>query len=422
MRRALWIEVRRSSLLWWLPLILGFQLVMLFFRSYQWEFAWSEASAAIGVAAGISAPLVAAAAAWEGTRWHRSGDLSVFHHHARFAGAGYLLHLQSILLLVTVPLSATGLIAWAVTVSASGFGLLWPSYLVFALAVQWGIAGFGYTIGRLVGTRLVVPAAVLIVMLGLMLLPGGHPFAMMSINGASGMTLLPQAVTARVAIAAVLLALGLLVVGKHGDVWVRRWPGWSLVAAGTVVMIVAAQTMATGGPIHRPRDAADITPLCTRTTVEICVWPDQAGFLPELTGYAHRLETLSTVADVPDRYEEANLAHDDVATFTLQSSTGSWIRVTGLAFWIDADRYPTECSPDAGLDFATWASQSQQLTVWYSHWIFGGPPPPGNGGGPPYDRAAMAELIAQPERAQLAWAGETRDRLVAVRPCDADGD
>lgn len=156
--------------------------------------------------------------------------------------------------------------------------------------------------------------------------------------------------------------------------------------------------------------------------MEICVWPEQAGFLPELADYAKRLESLSSIADVPDRYIEANLdTTGRGATFTLQSSTGSWMRVSGLAFWIDADNHPAECSPDAQLDFDAWAAQSHQLTAWYSHWIFGGPPPAGNGGGPPFDQAAMAELMAEPEATQLAWAEQTRDRVLAERPCDANG-
>lgn len=223
MRRALLIEIRRSSLRWWLPLITGFQLVMLFFRSQQWEFAWSEASAVIGVATGISVPLLAAAAAWEGTRWHRSGDLSVLHHHARFAGAGYAVHLLSILILATIPYLITVATAWIVTASVSGAGMLWPSYLLLALAVQWGAAGFGYAAGRLFATRLVVPAVVLILLVPLILLPGGHPFALFSISGPSGMVLLPQAVVGRVVIAAAVLAIGLAIVDRHGDVWVKRW-------------------------------------------------------------------------------------------------------------------------------------------------------------------------------------------------------
>ena len=419
MRRALLIELRRSSVRWFLPLITGFQLFMLFYRSEQWEFAWSEASAAIGVAGGISVPLVAAAAAWEGTRWHRSGDLSVLHHHARFPGAGYALHQLSVLILATVPLLITTVTAWAVTAAHSGMGALWPSYLLLALAVQWLGVGLGFAAGRLLATRLVVPGVALCLMVPLLLMPSGHPFALFSISGPSGVVLIPQATLARIMMAAAVLALGVAVVGKHRDSWIEPRRGWTLTAGCVAVFAIAVQTMSSGGPLHAPRDPTGVTPVCTDTAVEICVWPDQAGFLPELTGYAQRIEALGAFADVPDRYVDANL-DDSGFRFTLRSATGSWMRVSELAFAIDIDAYPDECTPDAELDFDAWSSQLNQLNAWYVHWIFDGPPPPGNGGGPPYDRAAMTELIAQPVQEQFEWAERVHDRVMAERPCHPD--
>ncbi|MFD0557897.1 hypothetical protein FB566_3184 [Stackebrandtia endophytica] len=418
MRRALLIEIRRSSLRWCVPVFTCFQLAMLFGKSEQWEYAWSETSAAITVATGISVPLIAAAAAWEGTRWHRSGDVSVFHHHTRFAGAGYVLQLLATLCLVTVPFVVTTVAAWISAAAVSGPGLLWPGYLLFALAVQWAAAGLGLAAGRIVASRLVVPAVAMTFMVPLILLPGGHPFALFSLFGGASMVLLPQAVAARVLIAVAALVLGLAAIGRHRDVSVGAWRGWTIMAASATAIVIAVQIMASGGPILTPRAADGIDPLCTDTEIEICVWPDQAGFLPELTQYAHRLEELSSFAEVPARYTADGLdSADDDATFSLASATGSWMRVTDLAFWIDVNEYPEQCDPDAELDTETWNREGDQLAVWYSYWIFGGPPPPGNGGGIPYDREAMAELIAQPVEAQFAWAQATRERVLSARPC-----
>ena len=407
---------------WWFPILVGGQLAVLLVKQYEWEFAWAETGAAATASVSFIFPVVTMSAGWVANRWHRSGPIFQLCSHSRLPGAPHLVQFSVTLGYVLLSYLVTVAVAWTKAVMASGWGVPWPGYL-FLGAVFLAIGtGFGYATCVIIESRLAVPAVGLVAFAAWLMLGQRSPLTIQLLGGYSGEQLASGPVAWRVLLAVGLGALA-VAVGISSDHWRSRPSAhaFSVVAAG--LSIVAVVAMANAGPLREPRSADSVEPVCTETAVEICVWPDQAGFLPELAVYAERLELLDNAGlDVPDRYTERGLLGDDWSlhpSFHLQSATGEWIRASSLTFHIGLDlSSPEDCVTDAAMEYSEWSRDLQLVVAWPTFYVFGGTPPPGNGGGPEFDKERMSDLIALPEAEQIAWAVETTAKVTAERPCE----
>ncbi len=421
MKHVLWTEVRRSPLRWWFPALVVLQMTVLLVKQYDWEFAWSETGAAAAAAASFSLPIAAMAAGWAAHREHRSGDISQLHAHSRLPGLPHVVQFGVTLAYILSSYAVTVLVAWATAVGASGWGVPWPGYLMMGVSFLTIATGFGYAACRFVGSRLAVPAVGMVMFAVWLMVDKRSPLTLQILGGYAGEEPAVAALAWRLVLALSLCGLAVMMRPQQD----RRHPRGGVIAlpvAATGLVMVAVAGMAAAGPLQVPRSAEGVTPVCTDTAIEICVWPDQAGFIPELERYALRLEELDRAGlDVPVAYTERGLlghSWSEHPNLRLKSATGEWIRVGELTFHIAIDLdSPDECVTDATTTAQEWQQDLQLVVVWPTFYVFGGHPPPGNGGGPPFDRELMAEILALPEEEQIAWAVATTDRLTAERPC-----
>lgn len=424
MRHVAWTEFRRSPMRWWFAILVAGQLAVLLIKQYEWEFAWSETGAAVTASAGFVLPVAAMSAGWAANRWHRSGSISHLHTHGRSPVAPYLVQFSVTLGYVLLSYLVTLVAAWTIAVMASGWGIPWLDYLLMGAVFLTIGTGFGFAVCTFIESRLAVPAVGVVTFAVWVMINDTSPLAMRLLGGYAGEQLAvgPLGWRALLAIGLAVLAVSL---GATSDGWRVRRQAVVLPATGLLLSILAVGGMANAGLLQETRSPAGIEPVCTTSKIEICVWPDQAGFLPELTRYAERLEILDEAGlDVPERYTERGLLGHEWSmhtNFRLKSATGQWIRAGELAFHIGLDvAVPDDCVTDAAIGYPEWERDLQLLTAWPTFFVFEGPPPPGNGGGPPFDKQAMAELIALPESEQIAWAVDATALVTAERPCEAD--
>nr|WP_133998450.1 hypothetical protein [Streptomyces sp. 846.5] len=341
--RLLRLELRRSTMMWMVPLA----LVAFWLDTYRSSMAlpalWGSRTLILrqGMAVDDFAPFVVGAAAWVGGRDRRRGigeqvDITPLPRWAArtaswAATAGWTLGTY---------LACVGFL-YGMTASqgAAGSPLWWP-VVVGAVALA-AFSALGFALGVLVPSRFTAPLAAIVT--GLVLretLRSGGRYVLLSPTASPAYSLAPPRADAGVfypylpdlSITQLLFlgglavaALGLLgvqaVCGGHG---LRRVAAAvvavGLAASGTAIGLVGtARVAANGVVVPALHDAADdrpvaYTPVCAGSTVPVCLNPVYRAYLPTLAAALDPLvREVAGLPGAPVRFDQVSLESRHVA-------------------------------------------------------------------------------------------------------------
>lgn len=405
---VLWMELRRSPLRWWLPVLIGLEVLALLGRGQWWIGEWPQTSVHAQIPAFYLAAVVAAAAEWSSARASRSRfELQIG------AASRSRWRVEAMLLMSTVIYGVGVYLAGAVcaaVISAGQMseGFLWPSYLSLGLLLLVTFAAIGHTVGRMFDSHFVAPivcalGSIIVIAafgtsdgIGLFVLDGS-PFKELSKTALLGHLML--------AVATVLLAL-------FGRRPARKVPiyGPSPAMGITVaaVFLAALFVVSVSGPIQvsRPSPAQA---LCTPTAPRICLWPEDRKYLPDAAAMAQRMNALSGTFTVPSAFYEEGLAPPDAGAagppgsfYILEGSM--WDSSESMADAILQDSRPHGCAATP----ANWSDSlvraGGELSMWLAMHVYGGPRPDSMHGGPPgVDLNSIAAVLNQSVDEQSAW-------------------
>lgn len=298
------IELRRSPLLWCLPVLVLLDVAVLFGRHTWWIGVWPEASAAAQLPAFFFGLVLGGGAAWASGRVHRAGFTGQLE-----AAAVPAWRADAVLLAASV---TYGLLAYlpgvvlaaAVSAPLAGPGFLWPSYLLLGACMVVLCASIGHLAGKMFPSRYVPPLVVTGCMFGMLFTR--QLFELYVLSAPVQVAVSPAALAARIGLA-VLLA-GLAVALPQAG----RVPGWGLWpraarAAGAAASAVAFVLVPLVGPllVDRPAPAR---PVCSAGSPRVCLWPESRKYLEPIAAMAARLAALPPdVIKVPEVLYEAGV-------------------------------------------------------------------------------------------------------------------
>jgi len=417
------IELRRSPLRWWIPLLAAVTFAVMFTaRGGSWVGVWPQASSAAELSAMYLAPLLAAVAAWAAVRSSQRGVTEILTAAARprwRVEASQLAATLSYGLGIYVLAAA---VAAAVSARLAGPGFLWPAYIALGAAVLAICAGVGHVVGRLSRSRFAVPAIcglALFVFLNYLSAPAesgpaGQEYSSQVLQnlqfagaGAPWQVFRTPALVVRLALgaAAVVIAVAAL------NPW--RRPAWSrrswrpVVVVGVIVCLAAGlAALISAGPLLTER-AVTIRPVCTAAAPRMCLWPEDRKYLPQLAAISRRLATLPPgLVAVPRQFHEQSLLLDKGTPVVVPGSFADIMgggdlpfAIADMAAGIVSTTFPHACAAQPGTPpYNAWLNLTNWLTLRAAGNLAVAPPPAPGG-----DPAAAARIVRQPEASQVAW-------------------
>ena len=159
MTSAFWLELRRSPLRWWLPVLALLYVVVLAGGDQSWAGVWPRASATALRPVVFAGPLLAAGAAWAATRSGLPGVADRVRASARVAWLPDAAQLASSAVIGLVGYLAGLAYVALVSFSQAGPGFLWPGYVLLGAAAIVAGAAIGHAVGRVSGSRFGAPVA-----------------------------------------------------------------------------------------------------------------------------------------------------------------------------------------------------------------------------------------------------------------------
>lgn len=411
------IELRRSPLRWWFPLLVVVDLAALFGRSRWWIGEWPQTSAQAQIPAFYFASLLCASAAWTGGRVSRNRMDSQMEVAARPRWQVELMLLSATL---TYGLAAYGIgivVAAAVSFPKAGPGFLWPSYLLLGAALLVTFAGAGHVVGRL--TRSSFAGPVLCGLGSLVFIAwvaSPHALEFFVLNGEPFQTIAWPALGARCLVAVLLVVAACLLKQRSplstGRVWADS--GRPVRAAVLVILLGAsAFGLASGGPTLVARKEPS-RPVCTSGTPRICLWPEDRKYLSEAENMANRLRHLPhEFFTVPSAFYEQGLRGSRQTYEDFYILEGSmWDPAATMASTITNASWPKGpgcLSPGDAPITPQYRQALNELDMWLAMRIFGGGVPSRIHGGPPgVDLKFIAQIINRPEADQIAWVAQRK--------------
>ncbi|MER7581235.1 hypothetical protein [Kitasatospora sp. NPDC097691] len=413
------VELRRSPLRWWFPLLVALDLATLFGRSRWWIGEWAQTSVQAQIPAFYFAPVLAAAAAWAGGRSARHNFHDQMDSASRPSWQVQAAQLSSTL---TYGLSAylVGvLVAAAVSWPKAGSGFLWPGYLILGAALLVTFASVGHLVGSWSRTQFTAPVLVglgsLVVIawfgaptsLGLYVI-SGEPFRSAS----------QPAVLARSLLALAAFLVAVTFTRRSPLATEGSWPNTARrigTAASCLSLVIAGVGLMATKPVQVDR-ATPGEPLCTSGAPALCLWPDDQKYLSQAGAMSERIRQLPQgMFVIPDAFYEKGLRsgrqHAFEDFYILEGSM--WDPAQSLAGSILFASRPKNCPlPDGSRVTKDFVQSNGELMMWLTMRIFGGGQPAGMHGGPPeVNLEPIAQLIHQPEQIQLEWAKQRIDKI-----------
>ena len=323
--RLLRIELRRSPVLWMLPLLAALFWLSAYRTAMSSPPFWTIRAATLQANAMLAfAPLLAGVCAWAGSRDGRRGLVDLVGVTAVPRWAAQLATWAAATIWAEALYLAGVAVLYGVTAHQGAWGgpLWWP-VAVGATMIAASCA-LGFAAGLLLASRFTAPLAALVMFLAL----AGGAFAIqadvryaqiwpLSVQGPFPRNsygifypYLPDLAIAQVMFLAGLAAAALGAIGlpaAAGGRWLRGAAAVvtvaGLAAAGTAVALAGtARVTAHGIVIPALHDAASdrpvpYTPVCRRTAIPVCLQPAYRPYLPEVT--AALGPVLSQLAGLP---------------------------------------------------------------------------------------------------------------------------
>jgi hypothetical protein len=410
------MEIRRSPLRWWLPVLIALDVAMLFLRSTWWIGIWPEASAAAQLPAYFFGIVLGGGAAWAAGRVHRSGTAEQL-----AAAALPRWRIESLVLAATL---AYGLAAYVpgvvlaalVSMPEAGPGFLWPSYLALGLCLVVLSAATGHLAGKLWASRFVPPVVVAICLFGQTMI---RPIRMYVLSGHPQVELAVPAFTARVALTLLFVLLAVALPPRLAILDASRTAYARLLrpmAAGGVVACLGL--VITAGPMTVLRHAP-ARPLCSSGTHRVCVWPEDRKYLGPVTDMVSRLADLpGNVLTLPPTFYEAGLRDAP------RMETGADFRFLDGAVSVPSFLSSAVLNTTLPLCDVPQGSEERfyheifSLDAYLQIRALGDAAGGGSGGGPPgVDMREIRQVAARSDSDQSHWVA---DRLAAIRTIGRD--
>ncbi|KAB1977404.1 ABC transporter permease [Streptomyces triticiradicis] len=431
------IELRRSPLLWFFPVLVTIDLAAVFGRSRWWIGVWPEASAAAQIPALFFAPVAGAAAAWAVGRAFRRG---VSEQRGAAARASWKVELAQFSATLTYSLGAYtvgALAAAVVTFPDGGAGFLWPSYLLLGAGTIVACTAVGHAVASVWHSPFAVPVICgLSCFLFISAIGAPDALGLFVLSGSPARIIDLGPLAARLAFA---ISLALLAV--CGLPWLRRKTLWKPSRASRAVnfgagvaVLLSAVFVVTSGPVQDIR-TAPTHPLCTSDAPRVCVWPEHRKYLQRISAMVKRLDSVpQTWIKMPDSFYEQGLRGEtqssDNPSSTPQAASESpslrgfeilegntWFVSPTLASSIMQLSIPDRCQEWDPDEVDKLAQASFEIMTWLEYRANGPNGRQGINGGPPgVDFKAVEKISRAGEKNQERWVA---DRLKAIRetPC-----
>ena len=406
------IELRRSPLLWCLPVLVLLDVAVLFGRHTWWVGVWPEASAAAQLPAFFFGLVLGGGAAWASGRVHRAGFSAQLEAAAVPAWRADALLLAAS---VTYGLAAylPGVVlAAVVSAPIAGPGFLWPSYLLLGVCMVVLCTSIGHLAGKLSASRYVPPLVVAACMFGMMFTR--QLFELYVLSAPVQVRVSATALAARGGLA-VLLAVLAVALPRAG-----RVPGWGVRpgaarTAGAAALVAGFVLVPLAGPLRVDRPAPE-QPVCSAGSPRVCVWPESRKYLQPIAAMAARVAALpSDVIEVPEVIYEAGVRGG--------MRSGEILRIEGdasvpgdLALAVQAQSLEG-CRPAAGREEPYYR---ERLTLLHyltlralgpGHAVSPADAPPG------VDGEKIAAVVRSAESAQAAWVRAQVSKIKTVGWC-----
>ncbi|MCS0602515.1 ABC transporter permease [Streptomyces sp. LP11] len=419
--RILVMELRRSPLRWWFPVLVALDMAVLFGRAQWWIGVWPQASAAAQVPAFYLGPFLAAYAAWASGRIHRLGfeDQHIAGTRPRWQVEGT--HIAAVAVYGGAAYAVGAAVAAAVSYHDAGPGFLWPGYLLLGGALIVVCIALGHLAGRWFPSAFATPVISGLACFLVVTMNGGPSKAgLFVLSGAPDVEVSPGRLAVRWGLALSAVAVAVLTprtlpgyIGARGTLIAR------LPAIGTSVLALACLAgVLTAGPVQTAR-AEPGSPTCTRTEPKICVWPEERKYLPRLEAMAARVSALPAVITSPSEFHEQGLRGGKGQDIDFSIFEGSmWEVADSMSIAVSRASTPPFCqASDSGAEDRRMMAYFE-LDSWLAARISGAGQPSDIHGGPPgVDQKAIARLIKRPEPAQENWA-KKRIKVIKDTPCD----
>ncbi|KUN78297.1 hypothetical protein AQJ66_31690 [Streptomyces bungoensis] len=402
------MELRRSPLRWWFPVLVALDVAVLFGRSQWWIGVWPQASAAAQIPAFYLGPFLAAYAAWASGRIHRLGFEDQHTAGTRPRWQVEAAHLAAVAVYGGVAYAVGAGVAAAVSYDDAGPGFLWPGYLLLGAALIVLCIAIGHMAGRWFPSAFAAPVICGLACFVVVTMNGGPMEAgLFVLSGGPAVEVSPEHLAVRWGLALTAVAVAVLTP--------RTLPGYSgargkviarLPAIGSAALAVACLAgVLTAGPVQTAR-ASRSAPMCTRAEPKICVWPEERKYMPRLEAMAKRVSELPPAITSPSAFYEEGLRGGKGQDTDFKIFEGSmWEVADSMSIAVSRASTPRYC-PAQNSDAEDRRTMAYfELDSWLAARISGAGQPSDIHGGPPgVDQKAIARLIHQPEPAQQSWA------------------
>ncbi|MEU7911443.1 hypothetical protein [Microbispora bryophytorum] len=413
--RIFWMEVRRSPLRWWLPVLIVLDISMLFARQTWWIGVWPEASAAAQLPAYFFGLVLGGGAAWVAGRTHRASITEQLTASTRARWQAELPLLTSSLIYGLVALAPGIVLAAVVSEPEAGPGFLWPSYLTLGVCLVVLSAATGHLAGKLWASRFIPPLAVTVCLFGQTMV---RPIRFYVLSGHPEAEVSNSALAARVAFVLLMTALALALPpreARFGRGWSRSAP---LRAVAPVAALAALMAVAVSSPLLVTRPAPAHA-LCSERTPRVCLWPENRKYLGPVSAMVARLGLLPGGAlTLPSTFYERGLrdASAPDAGVDFQFLAGDLSVPSYLSSAVISRTVPG-CEVPAGAE-ERYFHEVFSLDAYLQVRAIGNPAALGTGGGPPgVDTREIARVAALPESEQATW---VKERMAAIRRIGGD--
>lgn len=412
--RLLRIEVRRSVLLWLVPL-LGFAAAYAgkdYSTSFDTVPTWLYTSAGIGWSTIFLGPMVAGVACWAAGRDARRGVGDLLTTTATSATRRELVGWGAAAVL---GLAAYALLGVCLTTLIDGWGA-WgrpePGLLLVGAAVVLLAVSVGYVVGTLLPWRLLPPLVGIGVYLLLLFQEDSRFWEWQQLGPATWLRPSDYSVLYRptqVPLTDLLLWLGGLSIAVLALLGLRRreWFSAVVLVVGVALAVTGAAQLLDAGAAYgyRAEHVATFTPTCVSEPFPLCSHPAYAELLPENAALVARLlEPVQGIAGVPLRIEQRGHGNgftpDGTGTLLVQwigRDPSQLARTVAQELTQASDRPVSEAAWEAQLVVAAWLMQRLDYDV---SWMLVGREP---GGDNALAQAALERFAALDVTTQRTW-------------------
>ena len=431
------IEMRRSLLVCLSPLAAAASVALMVNDIHTWRGIWPEGSAHISAPLLFIGPLMGGVGAWEVRRRCLAGSA----RGARSGAAPWITPLLIAHLLSGAAVIAAGALCATIVnlASAAPAGLLWPSYVLVALACLTECIAVGFLLGRLGGPAWFAPVTtVMLLFLRLVItLPGSGDamrfhFTRLFLSGRASAVLSPTGVALAVVEAGLVVVLawsapGLIahtraVRARTAYPWSR--PRRRAAVVGSLSCVVAGALVLTSPQLTQERRPPKEA-VCTSTDFRICVWPDEAARLPELTRIAERVPEQARTLGVPVPDHISSYGLEDTrglkpgsGSFVIESDS-TWFAAGSVAGLLTASVVPAQCYPHDESGRQAYSKAAHELSLLLELRLQAADWPHGMRDSSGTDRTEIARIWKTTETEQQTWIDE---RLATMRSLAAGSD